>query len=576
MGKTLEMIALMVSDTKLSGSANTTLIIAPVGVMSNWSGQIAHHVKPGNALKVLVYHGAGKKPLTPQEIAQYDVVVTSYATLAMDYFPRGKMEPPVVPRPRGLFSLKWRRVILDEGHTIRNPQTKAALAASSILAQSKWVLTGTPIINNLKDLYSLVRFIGLTGGLQQLEVFNSILARPVKAGDVNASLLLQALMSTICLRRKKEMKFVDLKLPPLSEYVHRIDFHPSEREKYDALQAEAKGLLHNATHITAGQNPTSNGTSKAQDNYRHLLEMLLRLRQVCNHWSLCSERITSILSVLDSQKMVDLTPENKKALQDMLQLSIDTRDDCPICLEPLHNPVITPCAHSFGYECIERVIETQRRCPMCRADPIELETLVRPAIDLGESTTTEVPDLDTETSSSKIEALLSILSASRKKDPSTKTVIFSQWTGFLNIISCQLTENGFKHTRIDGTMRPPARDAALVALETDPECTIMLASLAVCSVGLNLVAANQVILADSWWAPAIEDQAVDRVHRLGQKKETTVWRLVMDGSIEESVLEIQAEKRKLMATAFMEKEGKGKQRGKGQNTRLGDIQRLLK
>ena len=102
----------------------------------------------------------------------------------------------------------------------------------------------------------------------------------------------------------------------------------------------------------------------------------------------------------------------------------------------------------------------------------------------------------------------------------------------------------------------------------------MLASLAVCSVGLNLVAANQVIMADSWWAPAIEDQAVDRVHRLGQKRETTVFRLVVEGSVEERVLGIQEEKRKLMGLAFAEKEG-GKQRKKRAGAGLRDLPRLL-
>lgn len=563
MGKTLEMIALLVTDSKVSSKANTTLIVAPVGVMSNWSGQIAHHVKRDHALRVLVYHGNNKKPMHAKDFEDYDVVITSYGTLATEYFPRGKQNPPSVPRPQGLFSVHWRRVILDEGHIIRNPQTKSALAATNLIAHSRWVLTGTPIINNLKDLFSLVRFIGLTGGLERLEVFNSVLIRPLNQGDVNASLLLQALMATICLRRKKEMKFVDLKLPELSEYVHRIDFLDHEREKYEALQAEAKGLLH-----TVQRNQTN---GKGQDTYRHLLEVLLRLRQVCNHWKLCGERVTSVLSALESQKVVDLTPENKKALQDMLQVSIESREDCPICLENLHSPVITACAHVFGSECIERVIETQHRCPMCRAEPLELESLVRPAVELGESS--DQPDIDTDTSSSKIEALLSILKASSKK-PGTKTVIFSQWTSFLNIIQAQLEANGYKYARIDGTMRANQRDASLTALETDPECTIMLASLAVCSVGLNLVAANQVILADSWWAPAIEDQAVDRVHRLGQKKPTTVWRLVMNDSIEDQVLNIQAEKRKLMMTAFQEKTGKRMQEGK--TARMGDIERLLR
>ena len=563
MGKTLEMISLLVTDSNVSSKSKTTLIVAPVGVMSNWSGQITHHIKPDHALRVLVYHGNNKKPMGANDFNDYDVVITSYGTLATEYLPRGKKNPPSGLRSQGLFSVHWRRVILDEGHIIRNPQTKSALAATNLMAHSRWVLTGTPIINNLKDLFSLVRFIGLNGGLERLEIFNSVLIRPLNQGDVNASLLLQALMATICLRRKKEMKFVDLKLPELSEYVHRIDFLDDEREKYEALQAEAKGLLN-----TVQRNQTS---GEGQDTYRHLLEVLLRLRQVCNHWKLCGERVTSVLSALESQKVVDLTPENKKALQDMLQISIESREDCPICLENLHNPVITACAHVFGSECIERVIETQHRCPMCRAEPLELESLVRPAVDLGE--TTDQPDIDTDTSSSKIEALLSILKASSKK-PGTKTVIFSQWTSFLNIIQAQLEANGYKYARIDGTMRANQRDASLTALEMDPDCTIMLASLAVCSVGLNLVAANQVILADSWWAPAIEDQAVDRVHRLGQKKPTTVWRLVMNDSIEDQVLNIQAEKRKLMMTAFREKTGKRMREGK--TARMGDIERLLR
>ena len=565
MGKTLEMIALMVADSKVSSKSKTTLIVAPVGVMSNWSGQIAHHIKPDHALRVLTYHGNNKRLMTPNDFAEYDVVITSYGTLATEYFPRGKKDPPSVPRPQGLFSVDWRRVVLDEGHIIRNPQTKSALAASNLLARSRWVLTGTPIINNLKDLFSLVRFIGLTGGLERLEIFNSVLIRPLNQGDANASLLLQALMATICLRRKKEMKFVDLKLPELSEYVHRIDFLDHEKEKYEALQTEAKGLLH-----TVQRNQT-NSSRKGQDTYRHLLEMLLRLRQVCNHWKLCGERVSSVLSALEAQKVVDLTPENRKALQDMLQISIESREDCPICLEELHNPVITACAHVFGSDCIQRVIETQHRCPMCRAEPLELESLVSPAVDLGE--TSDRPDIDIDTSSSKVEALLSILKASSKKS-GTKTVIFSQWTSFLDIIQAQLEANGYKYARIDGTMSANKRDASLTALETDPECTVMLASLAVCSVGLNLVAANQVILADSWWAPAIEDQAVDRVHRLGQKKPTTVWRLVMNDSIEDQVLNIQAEKRKLMMTAFQEKTGKRAK--EGSTARIGDIERLLR
>lgn len=203
------------------------------------------------------------------------------------------------------------------------------------------------------------------------------------------------------------------------------------------------------------------------------------------------------------------------------------------------------------------------------------------------------PNFNVDTSSTKIEALLNILKASRKKSPDTKTVVFSQWTSFLNIVQARLAEEGLDYCRLDGTMNVARRDHAMDRLANDSSCVVMLASLSVCSVGLNLVAANQVILADTWWAPAIEDQAVDRVscflvaslnpkqvlmyssqvHRLGQQRPVTVFRLVMEDSIEERVISVQTEKRKLMMTAFQEKAMK---RGSEKSARLADIEKLLK
>jgi len=180
-------------------------------------------------------------------------------------------------------------------------------------------------------------------------------------------------------------------------------------------------------------------------------------------------------------------------------------------------------------------------------------------------------ELDQETKSSKTEALLKILQATLKNQGS-KVIIFSQWTSFLSVIQRQLDEAGYKYTRVDGSMSATQRDGAIRALDHDPDVRIMLASLGVCSVGLNLVAADTVILADSWWAPAIEDQAVDRVHRLGQTRPTTVWRLVMEGTVEERVLDIQSEKRELVGKAFQEKQGKTK---KTKETRMADILKLL-
>jgi SWI/SNF-related matrix-associated actin-dependent regulator of chromatin subfamily A3 len=574
LGKTIQTISLIMADRELGRKApdacNATLILAPVSVMSNWSTQMKKHIKPEHALRVMFWHGTRKQPITPKSINDYDVVISTYDSVSSEWY---SQKSPTLPRKSGVYSVNWRRIILDEGHSIRNPKAKRSIAVSSLLAQSRWALTGTPIINNLKDLYSLIRFIGLSGGLNSFEIFHGAIMRPVLQGELQGNRALQMLMSGICLRRKKEMSFIDLRLPDLSEYVHKIKLHPHEQEKYDALEAQAKGTLDIYRSNIGGK--------KGMDTYRHLLEVLLRMRQLCNHWQLVGEeRLQSIMDQLDAEGVVDLTPENKAALQQMLQLMIDSQEDCPICLDTLKDPVITKCAHSYCTRCIERVIEVQQKCPMCRADLESLaSTTVKPAQEIAAKiepapTQDQVADkasLDKNTSS-KVEALLDILNASAK-DPANKTIVFSQWTSFLDLLQPQLAAHGINFTRIDGSMSATHRDAALEALDSDASVTVMLASLAVCSVGLNLVAANQVVMADSWWAPAIEDQAVDRVHRLGQKRETKVFRLVVEGSVEERVLGIQEEKRKLMSLAFAEKEGGGRKKKAGAGVQ--DLMRLL-
>jgi SWI/SNF-related matrix-associated actin-dependent regulator of chromatin subfamily A3 len=572
LGKTIQTISLIMADRALGrcapDAANVTLILAPVSVMSNWSTQMKQHIDPEHALRIMFWHGQRKEPITPKQIKNFDIVISTYESVSSDWYSQKAI---TLPRKSGPFSIKWRRVILDEGHGIRNPKSKKSIAITNLMAQSRWTLTGTPIINNLKDLYSQIRFLRLSGGLDSFELFHSAVIRPVMQGDVAGHKVLQMLMSGLCLRRKKEMSFIDLRLPELSEYVHKIKLHTHEQEKYDALEAQAKGTLDSYRNNI--------GKPKAGDTYRHLLEVLLRMRQLCNHWQLLSdERLDSVMKQLEAEGVVDLNEGNKVALQKMLQLFIESQEECPICLDVLKEPVITKCAHAFCSPCLERVIETQHKCPMCRA-PLEslASTTVTPAREVSltqEQIADQIADkaLLEKKTSTKVEAILDILKASAQ-DPTNKTIIFSQWTSFLGLLESHLAFHGFKYVRIDGSMSAARRDVALEALDSDPSTTIMLASLAVCSVGLNLVAANQVIMADSWWAPAIEDQAVDRVHRLGQKRETKVFRLIVEGSVEERVLGIQGEKRKLMGLAFAEKEG-GKQK-KRAGAGLADLIRLL-
>lgn len=263
--------------------------------------------------------------------------------------------------------------------------------------------------------------------------------------------------------------------------------------------------------------------------------------------------------------MVELNSKNKPLLQNLLRLYIESQEECAICYDIPTDPRITNCKHAYCKSCITKAIQLQGKCPMCRNELTE-DCLVEPVVEGYDD-----DNFDIETQSSKTDAMLQILKATLKKDGS-KIIIFSQWTSFLNIVQNQLEKAGIVYTRIDGKMNADRRDSAIHALDHDTSTRVMLASLTVCSVGLNLVSADTVILSDSWWAPAIEDQAIDRVHRLGQTRETTVWRLVMENTVEERVLDIQKEKRELVTKAFQGQDGKRK---KAKESSMRDVLKLL-
>jgi SWI/SNF-related matrix-associated actin-dependent regulator of chromatin subfamily A3 len=127
LGKTLQVISLI-----LTGGPGNTLIVAPVSVMSNWEQQVQRHVLEDHAPRVLICHGA-TRAIALENLKDYDIVITSYGTLSSE-----SSNGP-------LMKMNWRRVVLDEGHTIRNAKTKVAEAACRLMSQSRWVLTGTPV-----------------------------------------------------------------------------------------------------------------------------------------------------------------------------------------------------------------------------------------------------------------------------------------------------------------------------------------------------------------------------------------------------------------------------------------------
>ncbi|KAK5123572.1 hypothetical protein LTR85_002610 [Meristemomyces frigidus] len=149
--------------------------------------------------------------------------------------------------------------------------------------------------------------------------------------------------------------------------------------------------------------------------------------------------------------------------------------------------------------------------------------------------------------STKVRQLLRIL---HTETPKHKTIVFSQFTTMLDLIQPHLHTSGIKYVRYDGSMRNDAREAALHSLRNDPKTRVLLCSLKCGSLGLNLTAASRVVIVEPFWNPFVEEQAIDRVHRLNQTVDVKVFRLTIRETVEERIIALQERKRELAKAAI--------------------------
>jgi SNF2 family DNA or RNA helicase len=149
--------------------------------------------------------------------------------------------------------------------------------------------------------------------------------------------------------------------------------------------------------------------------------------------------------------------------------------------------------------------------------------------------------------STKIIYLLNIL---EKETPSHKVIVFSQFTTMLDLIEPFLKRTGYNFSRYDGSMRNDLREASLERLRNDKRTRVLLCSLKCGSLGLNLTAASRVVILEPFWNPFVEEQAIDRVHRINQTQDVVVYRLTIYSTVEERILDLQEAKRKLAKAAI--------------------------
>nr|XP_023873895.1 putative SWI/SNF-related matrix-associated actin-dependent regulator of chromatin subfamily A member 3-like 1 [Quercus suber] len=498
----------------------TTLIVCPPSVFSTWVTQLQEHTWRGK-LKVYMYYGERTNDV--EELKKYDIVLTTYSTLAAE-----------VQRPWSPVSkIEWWRVILDEAHVIKNVNARQSEAVTDLKAKRRWVVTGTPIQNGSFDLFSLMSFLRFEP-FSIKSYWQSLVQRPLSQGDQKGLSRLQVLMATISLRRTKDKGLVGL--PPKTIEICYVELSKEERELYDNMEGEAKSVFRN--YFNAG---------RQMPNYSAVLSILLRLRQICIDLALCPSDLKSLLPDHNIED-VSNNPELLKKMVEVLQEGEDF--DCPICMSPPTNIVITRCAHIFCQACILKTLQRKTCCPLCRR-PVQQSDLFTAPPENSDADDAGVSSSKT-TASSKVSTLLKLLLESRNQNPAIKSVVFSQFRKMLILLEKPLKDAGFKILRLDGSMNAKRRANVIeeFAIPGPDSPTVLLASLKASGTGINLTAASRVYLLEPWWNPAVEDQAMDRVHRIGQKEDVKIVRLIARNSIEERILELQARKQKLAREAF--------------------------
>ncbi|MDR2703086.1 MAG: DEAD/DEAH box helicase [Cellulomonadaceae bacterium] len=437
LGKTLQAISLITHAKELAASATAGsdgamqalpkappfLVVAPASVVGNWVNEVK---KFNPNLQVAVLNRTARTEREAAEvfarIANMDIVVTSYAIFRLD--------------AARFAALEWSGLILDEAQFIKNHTTKANQAARKLRAPFKLAMTGTPLENNVTELWSLLAVVA-PGLFPSYERFREDYVRPIEAihkFDADEALrehgrkqieLLRRRVSPLMLRRTKEQ--VAPELPPRIEQIIEVDLDPAHRRAYDI-------------HLT-------------------------RERQ----------RVLGLLTDFEANKVAVF-----RALTTMRRMALDAS-----LIDPEEYADIPSSKLDVLFEHLESVIAEGHR-----------------------------------------------------------VLIFSQFTSYLQIVAKRAQEHGIEFAYLTGATRN--RPQVIESFQNGSK-PLFLISLKAGGFGLNLTEADYVFILDPWWNPAVEAQAVDRTHRIGQQKTVNVFRLVASGTIEDKVMALKSRKAALVS-----------------------------
>ncbi|CCE78844.1 Piso0_000876 [Millerozyma farinosa CBS 7064] len=581
----------------------TTLVILPMSLLSQWENEFSntnnnpHH-------ECLVYYGEHAQNLRtlltrPKANKVPVVLLTTYGTVLNEFMKYSKnFNSYSSTSKQGLYSVRFFRIILDEGHIIRNRLAKTSKAVYALSSDRKWVLTGTPIINRLDDLFSIFKFLELEPW-NNFTYWKNFVSIPFEQRHISQALhIVKTILEPIFLRRTKDMKQPDGKklitLPEKQIITEEIAFSEHERDLYSNFKNKASQLFNESVN-----------KGDVFKSYIQIFTYILRLRQICCHTDLLrgvneddlevntfAEDISVSEDIADDgiegkllKRHLDSDGLNLNEISCKIVDALDLKNlECSICTSypiPLKQVLFTPCQHAFCFTCILDHVDFQTKlnqsplCPNCRK-PISKYCLLKP--DLAHSQYSSNLKLSTWSSkprihwynpsnlSSKLYVLCKHLKRLEELECNENVVVFSSFSSFLDIIFKQLNDHfgdDVEVLKFDGRLKANERSAVLDRFNTSKKnrgFSVLLLSLKAGGIGLNLTTASVAFLMDPWWSPSVEDQAIDRLHRIGQDKSVKVVRFIVSDSIEKKILKIQLRKKQIGEAVGVEEEERKKRK----------------
>ncbi|KAI9309998.1 SNF2 family N-terminal domain-containing protein [Dichotomocladium elegans] len=426
LGKTIQTISLITYLIEKKKQNGPFLIIVPLSTMTNWALEFD---KWAPSVKTIVYKG----PPNSRKMLQADIRYGEFQVLLTTF------EYIIKDRPI-LSKIRWVHMIIDEGHRMKNTNSKL----TSVLRQYyhtryRLILTGTPLQNNLPELWALLNFI-LPKIFKSVKTFEEWFNTPFNNQGVQDRIALNEEEQLLIIKRlhkvlrpfllRRLKKDVESELPDKVERVIKCKLSALQSKLYS--QMKKSGILFTATG------------EKGKTGIKGLNNTIMQLRKICNH--------------------------------------------------------------PFVFEEVERAVN-----PNQQSDDLLYRV------------------------SGKFELLDRMLP--KLKETGHRVLIFFQMTQIMTIMEDYLTYRGFQYLRLDGSTKADDRSALLHKFNApDSPYFVFLLSTRAGGLGLNLQAADTVIIFDSDWNPHQDLQAQDRAHRIGQTKEVRIFRLISANSIEENIL----------------------------------------